>query len=291
MITKEDISLDLFDRNNKTAVAIIRFRRNEVHHASDTDLKSRKKYVSPQETHKPDARTRNDSQSGTVANENAAPKTHRQSEAGQHDPANLEIVKQSGELEKRIQSGGQMEAKKQIGDPQGENQKLKHELNDLQDKHSQTVKLLEERTADLRVAQTFLTTSDRYAGADIMKMVESLNHEIFQGAGLVSDLLEDGNVFEADEQTKNAQLTQGDMDYLTQLIGPKLLELLSTKSKHQMHPFPLQMAVQAILTRWCVFMVDGFYTGPGGNDLKDIYRRIWESGRGSCTQCATMCDF
>ena len=283
-----DISLDLFDGDYKAAVVTIRFRKDEVHHASNTDLKSRKKSVT-QETHKPDEPTVNDLQSGTVANENKELKTDQVLDAGPQDLANLETVEQSRELESSIQSEGQMEAKKQIRDSnlQEENQKLKDELSVLQEKHLDTVKLLEERTADLKVAQTFLTTVDRYAGAEIRMMVEDLNDEILQGAGLVSDLLEDGNAFEAEERRKNAQLTQADRDHLTRFIGPKLLEYLS---KHQVQPFPLQIAVQTILTRWCVFMVNSFYPGPAGNVLREIYGRILESGtRSSCTKCATMC--
>jgi hypothetical protein len=245
--------------NKKTAVVIIRFRKDDVHH-SNTDL--------------------NSLQNGTVAKENAELKMHCQwqLEAGRHDLANLKAIKQTRDL-------------------QGENQKLEDELNILkgtlrgvQDKHLHTVKLLEERTADWKAAQTFLTTVDRYAGAEIMKMVDDLNDEIFQGAGLVSELLGDGNAFEVDERRKNAQLTQGDRDNLTQFIGPKLLEHLSTTKWKQLQvdPFPLQLAVQAILTRWCVFMVDSFYPGPASNDLKEIYRRIWESGRRSCTNARTM---
>jgi hypothetical protein len=285
---------------------------------SNTNLSSRKGSVAVrQDTRKPDGRTRKDRlptntclQCVTVAKENVGMKS--QLEVGRQDLAKAN--KLSGELERRVQalvgekdnllasanierervSREQTEAKKQIRDLQGKNQKLGEELNILkgtlrgvQDKHLHTVKLLEERTADLKGAQTFLTTVDRYAGAEIMKMVEALNAEIFQGAALVSELLGDDNTFKVDERRRNAQLTRGDGDYLTQFIGPKLTEHLSTKSKQiQVDPFPLQLAVQAILTSWCVFMVDSFYPGPAGSDLKEIYRRIWESGRRSCTKSA-----
>ena len=267
----------------------------------------------PQENPKPDARTRNGrlptntcSQCGTAAKENAVLNT--QLEAGRDDL--VKAIKQSKELESKNQAlvgekedllasaniekervcREQIETKKQIRDLQGKNQKLEEELNILkgtlrgvQDKHLHTVKLLEERTADLKGAQTFLTTVDRYAGADIMKMVEALNAEIFQGAALVSELLGDENAFEVDERKKNAR---GERN-LTQYIGPKLTEHLSTKSKQvQLDPFPLQLAVQQVLTSWCVFMVNSFYPSSARDDLKEIYGRIWESGRHSCTKSA-----
>jgi hypothetical protein len=249
----------------------IRFRKDEVHHTSNSKL--------------------NSLQSGTVAKENAG-----RLEAGRHDLVIVKAIKQSGELERRIQTlvgekecvniererlcREQMEAQKQIRDLQGENQKLEDE-----------VKVLEERIANFKGAQNFLTTVDQYAGADIMKMVEDLNDEIFQGAFQVSELHKNGDAFEVDKPGKNAQLelTKGDRDNLTQFIGPNFLEHLSTNSEQlQVDPFPLQLAVQAMLTKWCVFMVDSFYPGPASNDLKKIYRRIWESGRRSCTNARTM---
>ena len=286
--------------------------------ANNTDLSSRKGSVGVhQEIHKPYGRTRKKqlstitcSQCDTLAKEKAVLKA--QLEAGRHDLA--EANKQSGELKRSIQTlvgeKGELlasanierervhreetEAKKQIRDLQAKNQKIEQEFNILkgtlrgvEENHSHTVNLLEERTAELKGAQTFLTTVDLYAGAEIREMVEALNDEIFHGATIVSGLLEDRNAFEVDERRRDAQLTRDHRDYLTQLIGPKLAEHLSAKSNQiQMDPFPLQLAVQAFLTKWCVFMVDSFYPGPASSDLKEIYRRIWESGRHSCEKRA-----
>jgi len=238
--------------------------------------------------------------------ENAKLKT--QLEVTQHDLA--QSTKQSGEMYRRVQKlQGEREdllatikvertdwlrektkAENQIRDLQGTNQKLEVELKMLkgtlrsvQEKQLQTTKLLEERTADLKGTQTFLTTADRYAGAEIMKMVVALNAEIFQGAALISELLGDATMLRVDEQRQDsAKNIQGAKDCLAPHIGLELFEHLSTKSKQvQLDPLPLQLAVQAILTSWCVFMVGRFYAGPSGDDLGEIYRRIWESGRGS----------
>ncbi|KAF8802606.1 hypothetical protein BYT27DRAFT_7112082 [Phlegmacium glaucopus] len=222
-------------------------------------------------------------------------------EATQRDLA--QTIKQSKELQGRVQRlqgekedllattkvertellRKKTEAEKQVYDLQGKNQKLEEELKMLkgtlrgmQEKHLHTTKLLEERTADLKGAQAFLTTVDRYAGAEIMKMVEALNAEIFQGAALISELLGDETTII--EQRKDGRSIQGVKDTLAQHIGLELLQHLSTKSKQvQSDPLPLQLAVQAILTSWCIAMVDRFCTGPASNDLREIYRRIWES--------------
>ena len=190
-------------------------------------------------------------------------------------------------------------AENQIRDLQGKNQKLEDELkmlqgklHSVQEKNLHTAKLLEERSADLKGAQAFLTTADRYAGADILKMVEALNAEIFQGAAIISELLGDEptTILKVDEQRKDAKDTRGAREFLIPYIGPDLVEHLSTKSEQvRVDPLPLQLAVQAILTGWCVAMVNSFYAGPTGVDLREIYKRIWESGRYSRSEIHTMC--
>jgi len=241
-------------------------------------------------------------------------KLKTQLEVTQHDLA--QSTKQSGEMYRRVQKlQGEREdllatikvertdwlrektkAENQIRDLHGTNQKLEDELKMLkgalrgvQEKQLQTTKLLEERTADLKGAQTFLTTVDRYAGADIMKMVVALNAEIFQGAALISELLGDENTtLKVDEKRKDsAKSIQAAKDGLAPHIGLELFEHLSTNSKQvQLDPLPLQLAVQAILTSWCVFMVGRFHAGPSGDDLGEIYRRIWESGKRSWSEIA-----
>ena len=264
-----------------------------------TNLALRKKSVEiRQEQHKLDARPRaenTDHQNRSLAAENASLKTRLENLQNDHAQA----IKRSKQLEKQIEKlvgekvklssdiqadkngfhQRKTEAEKQIRNLQGKNHKLEEDLKMLQgtlrgaqEKHSHTAKLLEERSADLKGAQTFLTTIDRYSGADIIKMVEALNAEIFQGAALISELPGDETMIEVDELRKASHC-------LIQYIGPELFEHLSTKSKQiQVDPFPLQLAVQAILTKWCDFMLQYFYMGPAIDDLSEVYRRIWESG-------------
>ena len=112
-----------------------------------------------------------------------------------------------------------MEAEKQIHNLQGKNHKLEEAV------------------------------IDRYSGADIIKMLEALSAEIFQGAALVSELPGDEMMIEVDKPRRAKHC-------LIQYIGPDLFEHLSTKSKQiQVDPFPLQLAVQANLTEWHNFML------------------------------------
>ena len=51
----------------------------------------------------------------------------------------------------------------------------------------------------------FLTTGDRYSGADIIKMSESLDAEIFQASVLMAELLVDTPVVEDSVQRQYIQ--------------------------------------------------------------------------------------
>jgi hypothetical protein len=85
---------------------------------------------------------------------------------------------------------------------------------------------------------------------------------------------------------EDAKGIRGAREFLIPYIGPDLVEHLSTKSEQvRVDPLPLQLAVQVILTAWCAEMVNSFYAGPAGDDLKEMYKRIWESGRYSSSKC------
>ncbi|KDQ59112.1 hypothetical protein JAAARDRAFT_57075 [Jaapia argillacea MUCL 33604] len=56
--------------------------------------------------------------------------------------------------------------------------------------HQETKRLLEARTAEWRVAQEFLTTTDHLSASQISQEVADLNNEIFQTAALLVDRLE-----------------------------------------------------------------------------------------------------
>jgi hypothetical protein len=81
-------------------------------------------------------------------------------------------------------------------------QNLEQKLRISQEQNLQTTKLLDERTAELKGAQAFLTTADRYSGADIIKMAKSLNAEIFQASALMAELLVDAPVVEDSVQQR-----------------------------------------------------------------------------------------
>lgn len=158
---------------------------------------------------------------------------------------------------------------------------LKQRLRISEEQHSQTTKLLDDRTAELKGAQAFLTTADRYSGADIIKMAESLNAEIFQASALMAEMLVDAPVMEdSDQERQSIQKYKEFLDESRRLIGSQLFDHLIIKSSGiRVDPFPLQLAFQALFTWWCVYEASHFCEGPAGQSLKQIYKRIYESGK------------
>ena len=78
----------------------------------------------------------------------------------------------------------------------------------------------------------FLTTADRYSGADIIKMAESLNAENFQASALIAELFVDAPVLEESvQQIQNIQGYKKRLDYGRKVIGLHLFDHLVTKSR------------------------------------------------------------
>jgi hypothetical protein len=112
-------------------------------------------------------------------------------------------------------------------------------------------------------------------------MAEALNAEIFQASALMAELLVDAPVIEDSEQQRlYIQKCKNYLEHDRKVMGSQLFDHLATKSKEiRVDPLPLQLAFQALLTSWCVYEVGHFCEGPTGKSLKQIYKRIYESGK------------
>ena len=155
---------------------------------------------------------------------------------------------------------------------------LKEQLRRAEANNSQTTQLLDVRTAELEGAQVFLAKADSFAGADLIKMVESLNAEMFQGAALMSEELEFDEVEERNGRS-NTQI----MERAKILLGSVMFSQLLAKPP-TVDPLPLQLALQAIMIMRCTQIIQSLC--PMGyrdhnNFLKKIYAGIQASGKHS----------
>lgn len=179
------------------------------------------------------------------------------------------------------------EAKQKIADLLEKNHRQEEEMRVLkervryaEEKNTQMSNLLQVRTADLRSAETFLNTADQYSGFEITTMVNTLNAEIFQASAYMAELLEDTSMVAAeDERKRNMAKNVRGLENAHQEIGNGLFAYFLEKGAEvRADPLPLQLALQALFTRWCAFMVHRF-SGSGFNaEISRLYERVQHSG-------------
>ncbi|CAA7260293.1 unnamed protein product [Cyclocybe aegerita] len=156
--------------------------------------------------------------------------------------------------------------------------RLKDLLKVAEERQLQTSNLLEVRSADLKGAQTFLTTADQYSGSDIIAMVESLNAEIFQTAAFIAELMENASLDAIATQRQNLGKYSDVLQHSRQYIGEALFAHLTKKPLEvQTDPLPLQLAFQTILSFWCSSKARAFCPGAFGDELYRLYAKIREN--------------
>ncbi|EDR06452.1 uncharacterized protein LACBIDRAFT_300147 [Laccaria bicolor S238N-H82] len=176
------------------------------------------------------------------------------------------------QLESQHRHGQSLEAK--IRQQTADISALREQLRRAEAKNSQTNQLLDVRSAELKGAQVFLTKADSFAGADLVKMAQSLNSEIFQGAAFMSEGLE------FDELAgRNARLDTQAMERAKILVGSVMFSQLLARLP-TVDPLPLQLALQSIMILRCVQIIQSLCPMEyrDHNDfLKKIYAGIQAS--------------
>ncbi|KAF8901897.1 hypothetical protein CPB84DRAFT_1776958 [Gymnopilus junonius] len=183
----------------------------------------------------------------------------------------------------KIQMEKVQAVERRLADAEARNRKQETELQILreklrasEEKQSRMASLLEERTSDLKGVQPFLTTADRYSGAEIIKMVEGLNAEIFQAAAFMAELVvDDSMIATKEEYASNMEHFRENLDSVRREIGKELFTYLATRSGEvRQDPLPLQLGIQHLLTAWYAHKVESFSSGPLGTELRQLYQRI-----------------
>jgi hypothetical protein len=178
------------------------------------------------------------------------------------------------QLESQHRHGQSLEAK--IRQQTADISALREQLRRAEANNSQTNQLLDVRTAELKGAQVFLTKADSFAGADLIKMVESLNSEMFQGAAFMSEGLEFDEV-----AGRNVRLNAQTMERAKTLLGSVMFSQLLAKPP-TVDPLPLQLALQSIMILRCIQIIQLLCPMEyrDHNDfLKKIYAGIQASGK------------
>ncbi|KAJ7578242.1 hypothetical protein C8J56DRAFT_797701 [Mycena floridula] len=142
---------------------------------------------------------------------------------------------------------------------------------------TETSRLLDSRTKELQGAQTFLATADSISGADVLRMVQSLNDEIFQTAAYIADALNPADK-EVDEDVMvvdDEKVTLQWMETAKRCIGEELVSLLVSKRTHEDFEALVQNALQSSLGHVCAFQLQHWATDPRPTRLfHETYTRL-----------------
>ncbi|KAF8629985.1 hypothetical protein AX15_003174 [Amanita polypyramis BW_CC] len=152
----------------------------------------------------------------------------------------------------------------------------RRELNAIREKHEQTQELLMARSAELKAAQTFLTTTDKLSNVDVAHLVDALNAEILQVSALIADAFtfgaKNGNgVVESEEIDES-------LARATETVGPRMVHLLMS-SEHNEDPILVQIAFQGGLCAYVQWIISSWYFESPDNEqlLRDVYYHIKDS--------------
>jgi len=164
---------------------------------------------------------------------------------------------------------------------QADKVQLSGEMRQLKGERQDMVVLLEQRTTELKGAEAFLTKTDTFSNADVIKMMEELNSEVFQTAALMSE------GFKIDEKIVDDEAKEHDSDEMQdalarteEILGPRMTEMLRNAQHHE-DPVLVQLGFQSALAAYVHWIISSwcFESPEDENMLTEIYARVRESGR------------
>ncbi|KAF8829624.1 hypothetical protein HHX47_DHR3000539 [Lentinula edodes] len=210
--------------------------------------------------------------------ENRSTNTARELEASRKEIEHVNRTRTN--LEKRAREAlvGKEALEHELGTRAEELATSREDANTIQEALNQTKTLLDMRTAELKVAQAFLPRSDRYAGADIMKMVESLNSEIHQTASIMAD------VFSPDLQGPGTVLGDGEVGlheaavHTEEILGEGMAKMLQTFN-HQEENILLQIAFQASMCAFTEWIMDSWCYHDRDSEVEAVLQETYEQLR------------
>ncbi|KAH0828892.1 hypothetical protein J3R83DRAFT_2291 [Lanmaoa asiatica] len=134
---------------------------------------------------------------------------------------------------------------KELHSAREESSTLKREFNQL-------LTLLEDRTSELKGAQSFLTTADAFSGAEVTSTLQRLNAEVLQSTAFMAETMVELFFHETTPQVSKTDEQLAACTRASTAIGGVIVHFLGTK-KHRDDPILIQIAFQAYLTyhlRW-----------------------------------------
>lgn len=146
-------------------------------------------------------------------------------------------------------------------------------------------KLLESRTEELKLAQTFLTTADQHSIADVCHMVNQLNEEIYQCTMMMSDALIEQRGLQGREDEDKAANRQGACERAELRWGKALASRLQADVANDETTL-LESLLQHALMRWCYEIVQSF--SLESREFDNRFLALWDSIAQACESPSSL---
>ncbi|KAK1224304.1 hypothetical protein PQX77_012812 [Marasmius sp. AFHP31] len=146
------------------------------------------------------------------------------------------------------------------------------EVQQLKEKHGAQQLILDHRTKELQEAQAYLTSTRSASGADIIRLVESLNSEILQVAAAITDALP----FEDSTPAGSPDALQGrTQKFLNWMIGSQVIDAIEHHPTKDDADIIVQSGLQFIMVGHCTELIEQWHVNREGSKfLKDIYESV-----------------
>lgn len=168
------------------------------------------------------------------------------------------------------------------------------ESSTLRREYAQMMALLDDRTSELKGAQSFLTTADSFSGTEVLGTLQRLNAELLQNTAFIAESMIE--VFISEKTTPKTEEQVGGMKRASGVIGHSIAHFLGTKN-HRDDPILVQIAFQAYIAYVLQWISRAWIIG--GDEIQNrfidgIYEKVRESGeqlpRRSVKELTT-CDY
>ena len=142
-----------------------------------------------------------------------------------------------------------------------------------------STKLLESRTEELRLAQTFLTTADQHSIADIRHMLDQLNEEIYQCTMMMSDALVEQRGVETEVGEEDEAYRKGVSQEVERRWGSALVSRVQVDVEEGETTLFESLLQHALMCR-CYEIVKSF--SLESREFDNRFLALWDSIRKVC---------
>ncbi|KAF5317079.1 hypothetical protein D9611_003547 [Ephemerocybe angulata] len=141
-------------------------------------------------------------------------------------------------------------------------------------------KLLGDRTEELNVAQAFMVTADKFSVADVSRLVEQLNDDVYQCAVMVSDAVMDQRYAvagkgEADSE-EELKVVKEARKLVVEVWSEEVVARYQADIAERDDSVLFEAVVQNVLVMRLKGVIQKMYLGPKGGSVNETLVDMWE---------------